>query len=136
MRLLKLSFNQTFLRWNDPFCCNFTWTREKHTGCSFGLMVFFLSNDTIFRKFQMDLEIVWVIKSRERERNVPKSNRRKVSNQRNNSRLSSRVIFHKFQIQIFLFLKFSISPVTRKGLAADMETRLQLTKAKRGNLGT
>ena len=39
---------------------------------------FFLSNETIFGKFYMGLEIVWVMKPR--ERNVPKSMRRKVSN--------------------------------------------------------
>ena len=61
------------------------WTREKHAGWSFGLMVFFLSNETIFGKFYMGLGIVWVMKprererERERERNAPKLERRKVS---------------------------------------------------------
>ena len=79
MCLLKSSFNWTFLGWNAPFCCTFMWTREKQAGWSFGLMVFILSNETIFGKFQMGLRIVWVMKPRERERNAPKLERRKVS---------------------------------------------------------
>ena len=70
MCLLKSSFNRTFLGWNAPFCCTFMWTREKHAGWSFGLMVFFLSNETIFGKFYMGLGIVWVMKPREREREM------------------------------------------------------------------
>ena len=48
------------------------WIREKHADWSFRLMVFFLSNETIFGKFYMGLGIVWVMKPREREREKEK----------------------------------------------------------------
>ena len=134
MYLLQLSFNWTFLGWNAPFYCIFMWTREKHAGWSFGLIVFFFSQ---MRKFLGNF--IWVLGScgwwsQERKRNVPKSERRKVSNYGNYSWLSDRVIFHRIQIKIFPFFKFLVSPMTwracywyRDRIATNME-------AWRGNL--
>ena len=53
---------------------------DKRETCKFEFWIngFFLSNDTIFGKFYMGLGIVWVMKPREREKDAPKSERRKV----------------------------------------------------------
>ena len=120
---LEVVFLSNILRIECSISLQFYVDKRKTHKFEFWINGFFLSNETILGEFQIGLGIVWVMKPRERERerereiDRERERRSQIREKKgfelgNNSWLSSRVSFHKFQIQIFLFLKFSVSPMT------------------------